>query len=88
MAPSPTCQVLLDWLQRLPTKPADIVIAPDSELIEGGLVDSIGILELVSFIEESFALELPLDDFVPENFATPAAIVAMLDRLRQPAAAA
>jgi acyl carrier protein len=85
MTASPTCEILLDWLQKLPTNVSGGAIALDSELIEGGLLDSLGLLELVSFLEESFALNLPLDDFVPENFRTPAAILAMTDRLREAA---
>ncbi|MBV9859549.1 MAG: acyl carrier protein [Alphaproteobacteria bacterium] len=87
MTASPSCQPLLDWLQRLPTNLAGSAIAADTALIEGGLLDSIAILELVSFLEESFALALPLEEFVPENFRTPATIAAMLERVRGAAAA-
>jgi acyl carrier protein len=85
MSASPPCRPLLEWLQTLPTRVADRAIGMDTELIDGGLLDSLGILELVSFLEETFSLALPLEEFVPESFRTPAAILSMIDRLSEPA---
>lgn len=36
-------------------------------LIESGVVDSTGVLELVSFLEGRFAIEVADEDLVPEN---------------------
>jgi acyl carrier protein len=77
----PIAQLLLDWLRKLPTNLSGCPIDVDMSLIETGLLDSLGVLELVSFLEDSFSLELPLDEFVPDNFRSPAAILAMIDRL-------
>lgn len=82
MPASPPDQALLDWLQNRPTNLSPEPIGMETPLIDGGIIDSLGLLELVSFLEERFGLELPLDDFIPENFRTPAAILAMLDRLQ------
>ena len=79
---------LRDWLQRLPTHLGAGPIALDTPLIESGLLDLIGLLELVSFLEERFSVALPLDEFVPENFRTPTTVLAMVDRARAFAAAA
>ena len=54
----------------------------DTGLIEKGILDSIEILNLVAFLEEEFAVTLPIDSFVPENFATPRTVAALVDRLR------
>ena len=83
--PDPT-DIVLAWLRRLPTHAA-AEIAADTELIERGILDSIAILDLVSFLEESFHFGLPLDDFVPENFCTAVAIARMVARLGGGAAA-
>ncbi len=32
-----------------------------------GIVDSTGILEVVSFVEETFALKIPDEDLLPDN---------------------
>jgi acyl carrier protein len=35
-----------------------------------GIVDSLGLFELVAFIEEEFAITIPNEDFSPDLFST------------------
>jgi acyl carrier protein len=77
-------QSILAWLKETAAKLGDVEIAADTELIEQGVLDSLEILRLVSFLEERFQLAVPVDEFVPENFRTPAAIAAMMARLQGP----
>lgn len=35
--------------------------------LEKGIIDSTGILELVAFVEESFAMKIADQDLIPEN---------------------
>jgi acyl carrier protein len=44
------------------------VIKEDEDLLSSGLIDSLGILKLVSFIEERFNIQIPPEDVVFENF--------------------
>lgn len=53
-------------------------------LLESGIVDSIGILEIVNFVEQNFALRVSDDDLVPENFASVAAIAAFVQQRKEP----
>ena len=39
----------------------------EQSLVEAGVIDSTGVLELVEFLEETFSLQIPLEDLVPEN---------------------
>lgn len=50
--------------------------APGDEdsLLESGLIDSLGILELVEYLEDKFGIELQDDDLSPENFDSIAAL--------------
>lgn len=41
---------------------------PGASLLEAGVIDSTGVLELLSFIESEFDLVVPDEDLVPENF--------------------
>jgi acyl carrier protein len=41
---------------------------PDEDLLEQGIIDSLGILKLVSFLEESHGIQVMDEDIVPENF--------------------
>ncbi len=40
----------------------------DSSLLDQGLIDSTGILELVYFVEETFGIKIADREMVPENF--------------------
>ena len=46
---------------------ADGNLADDASLLEQGIIDSTGILELVMFLEENFEIEVKDDELVPEN---------------------
>jgi acyl carrier protein len=38
-----------------------------ASLIEAGIIDSTGVLELVGFLEETYDIEVTHDELVPEN---------------------
>ena len=46
----------------------------DGSLLEAGVIDSTGVLELIGFLESRFDLEIPDADLVPENFDSIGAI--------------
>jgi acyl carrier protein len=39
-------------------------------LLESGMLDSQGVLEVVTFVEETFSIIVADEDLVPENFQT------------------
>ena len=43
---------------------------PEENLLAQGIIDSMGILSLVSFMETRFGIKTSDDDMVPENFET------------------
>ena len=47
----------------------DVTMTPRDEdsLIEGGIIDSTGILELIEFLESHFGIEVSEVETVPEN---------------------
>jgi acyl carrier protein len=49
-------------------------LAATDSLLDHGIIDSSGILELVSFVERSFAIEVQDDELIPANFDSIAAI--------------
>jgi acyl carrier protein len=73
--------IIRSWLAGLPTRKGGGAVTPETELIDEGILDSIAILELVSFLEDKFNIILPVEEFVPENFRTAAAIAALAARL-------
>ena len=53
---------------------------PGSEsLTQSGVLDSMGVLELVMFLEERFGITVPDEDTVPENLDTVDRIVRYVD---------
>ena len=54
----------------------------DEQLIDRGVLDSMGLMNLIGFIEEKAGIRVPDDEVLLENFASINAIVATVDRLR------
>ena len=50
-------------------------LKPDDDLLEDSLVDSLGIMRLIAFIEQQFGYVVPSEDVVIENFMTVSAII-------------
>jgi acyl carrier protein len=46
------------------------VPSPTTDLIDGGLLDSLAMVSLIVEIEAEMGIELPLDDFDPDHFRT------------------
>lgn len=57
-----------------------VAIVPDESLIEAGVIDSTGVLELVAFLEERFGLDVEDADIVPDNLDSLAAIARYVER--------
>ena len=55
-------------------------LSEHASLLEEGIVDSTGVLELVMFVEETFKLTVEDDEIVPENFDSVAQLAAYIRR--------
>jgi acyl carrier protein len=51
----------------------------DDDLLLSGLVNSLGVMRLVSFTQEQFHVEIPVEDVIIENFRTIDAICSYLE---------
>ncbi len=45
-------------------------IGDDDQLLANGILDSLGVLDVVAFLEQEFAITIVDDDLLPENFET------------------
>jgi acyl carrier protein len=61
-------------------------LADDASLLEQGIVDSTGVLEVVAFLETEFGIEVRDEDLLPQNLDTVAAITGYVARKRAAAA--
>jgi acyl carrier protein len=57
-------------------------LGDDSSFLERNLLDSTGVLELVGFIEDHFAVKVGDDEIVPENLDSLGLIAAYITRKR------
>jgi acyl carrier protein len=55
-------------------------IGDDESLVDSGLVDSTGVLELIVFLEEEFGIEIGDEEVVSENLGSIARAAAFVER--------
>lgn len=63
-------------------------ISDDESLLEAGLIDSTGILELVAFLESDFGLDIVDADIIPDNLDSIDRIAAFVTTKQERAKAA
>lgn len=61
----------------------DILWEEEQGLIDQRLLDSFGVITLVSELEECFSIEIEAGEMVPENFNSVEAIYKMIQRLQE-----
>jgi acyl carrier protein len=77
--------VINDYISReLVPDAALLPLTNDTPLLDSGILDSLGLLRLVVFLEEQFGITMGDADLLPENFASVNAICTYL-RAREPA---
>jgi acyl carrier protein len=57
-------------------------LANDQPLQETGVIDSMGMLRLVTFLEETFGIEVLDSEVVPEHLGTLGGIISFIERKR------
>ena len=55
-------------------------IGYEESLLETGIIDSLGILEIVNFLIEQLGVEIEEDDLIPNNFETVLSIANFIER--------
>lgn len=52
----------------------------EESFLDSGVVDSLGVLELATFVEDTFAIEVPDDEVIPDNFDSISKLTAYISR--------
>ncbi len=60
------------------------VIKQDESFLQGGIIDSTGVLELVNFIEETYKIKVEDEELVPENLDSIQNLIAYIQRKQKP----
>jgi acyl carrier protein len=61
-------------------------VTHDASLLDAGIIDSTGVLELVSFLETTFGIAVQDDEMLPENLDSIRAITSYVSRKLEPRA--
>jgi acyl carrier protein len=61
---------------------ASAPVTERDSLIQRGVLDSIGLLQIMTFLEQEAGVRIPDDEVLPENFETVVQIEELVDRLR------
>jgi len=62
--------------------PSGMPLDETTSFLEQGIIDSTGVLELVTFIEDHFGVTVRDEDLVPSNFDSLRALAAFVERMR------
>ena len=63
--------IIIDYIQeQLLSNQAEINLSAQDDLLGSGLIDSIGIMRLIRFIENTFDIVVPPEDMIIEHFMT------------------
>ena len=58
----------------------DSGLEDDTSFLEEGIIDSTGMLELITFLEEEFAMQLDDEELIPENLDSINNLLAFLSK--------
>jgi acyl carrier protein len=59
----------------------------DASFMESGIIDSTGILELITFLEEKYEIKIEDDELIPENLDNLQNVARFIDRKVNPSLA-
>jgi acyl carrier protein len=71
-------EALRDFIQNKLAFGYNGTIGFDEDLLLTGLLDSLGVIRLLAFIQEQFGIDVPAEDVVIEHFSTINAMVEYL----------
>lgn len=60
--------ILTDFIKQEILHGRSVTLNEDVDLLASGVIDSLGILRMVAFMEERFGVKVPDEDVVFENF--------------------
>lgn len=58
-------------------------LEPDEDLLEQGIIDSLGLMKLIAFMEKTFDIKIIDEEIVPENFQCLNSMVKLVEQQMQ-----
>ncbi len=76
-------KIIIEYIEtRLLPAGENIKLASDDNLLERAPIDSMGVVQLVDFLEQSFGIKIRAGEVTIQNFQTVDAIFALIERKR------
>jgi Acyl carrier protein len=72
---------IIDYLKANSFMDSNTNLKDNDSLTQTGIIDSIGLLELMDYICEKYSIEIPEDMLTPENFDSLQGITNMITKL-------
>ena len=70
-----------EFIEKLKTIRADVDFEHEEKLVEGGVLASFDIIQIVAMIEDAYDVKVPVKELKPANFNSAAAMFARVERL-------
>ena len=58
----------------------NIRLEETTQLLDEGIIDSLGIMKLLAFLEETFSIRMSEDELIPENFESVGVISLLVEK--------
>lgn len=72
--------LLIGFLRQLSPAAQNLELTDETPLLSSGVLDSLAILQLMSFLSDELGIEIADDDFTLDNFETVGALLAFVRR--------
>lgn len=73
-------ELISDYIKTEIMRNRNAKLDPDLDLLAAGILDSLGILQLVAYIDDELGVQVPDEDVVMENFVSVNALTKYLAR--------
>ncbi len=70
-------------VRRILLKKDEGILNMDDSLIQAGIIDSLGIQMLITFLEREYQIAIPEEELYPENFETINDIANLVTRIKK-----
>ena len=60
----------------------DVDFENETELIDGQILTSFDIIQIIAMLDDEYEIEIPANEIVPKNFNSAAALLALIERLK------
>lgn len=72
--------LLAGFLRQMSPAAKSVPLSEETQLLASGILDSLGILQLMSFLSDELGIEIDDEDFTLDNFETIGSLIAFIQR--------